>query len=43
MVSRRLGLVAGTGAVVLAGGGGAAAGLGAPVWLAGAVLLCQRW
>jgi tetratricopeptide (TPR) repeat protein len=35
--SRRLGLVAGAAAVVLAGAGGAAAGLGAPGWLAGAV------
>ena len=35
--SRRLGLVAGAAAVMLAGAGGAAAGLGAPVWLAGAV------
>jgi len=36
MASRRLGLVAGAAAVVLAGAGGAAAGLGAPAWLAGA-------
>src|SRR5579859_5257485 len=35
--SRRLVLVAGAAAVVLAGAGGAAAGLGAPTWLAGAV------
>ena len=36
MAGKRLGLVMGTGAVALAGAGGAAGGLGAPVWLAGA-------